>query len=74
MTDYLQFDSEGLAETTSTTWHITLYNAHKVKWNCCCTSILRPSTTAPFIASRAASAFMLLANVTKPKPCMQRSR
>jgi len=30
--------------------------------------------TAPFIASRALSAFVLLENVTKPKPCMQRSR
>ena len=39
-----------------------------------CTSILRPSTTAPFIASRADSAFTLLANVTKPKPCMHWSR
>lgn len=35
------------------------------------TSILRPSTTVPWSRSRARSASVLLANVTKPNPYMQ---
>ena len=38
------------------------------------TSILRPSTTVPWSFSRARSASALLANVTKPNPCMPRQK
>lgn len=37
------------------------------------TSILRPSTTVPCRRSRARSASLLLANVTKPNPCHSQS-
>lgn len=38
------------------------------------TSILRPSTTVPWRRSRARSASLLLANVTKPNPYMQKGQ
>ena len=44
------------------------------KWWGMHTSILRPSTTVPWSFSRARSASALLANVTKPNPCMPRQK
>lgn len=55
-------------KTVKTLKYVTSIDNHRRS----CTSILRPSTTVPCSFSRARSASAALANVTNPKPYMQR--